>query len=110
MANEMVVGQSWRTLELGTLSNGHFFGRRKKKLDPRDFVEIIDGFHAVDLCHDKCAGKLIGILACAWELPAETWTARSLKLQQGGVPIQHDLHCVICDSDEPEWMLEPKKA
>ncbi len=109
MANER-----WQTLHLEHLSGKNsFFGKRKKKLDPSDFVEVVDNGHAIDICHQACFGKLSALLSFAWDVPVETWTARSLKLQLGGVPIKHDLHCTICDSEKPEWIYEhpkPKSA
>lgn len=100
---------SWRALDLEALGPNRFRGRKKKKQDPGDYVEVVDGLVAIDICHHKCFGKLVGILAFSWDVPAETWTARSLKLQQGGIPLKHDLHCIICDSEEPDWIYEPKK-
>ena len=86
--------------------------RRKKRLDPGDFVAIRDGFHIVDICHGHHAGKLIAIISEAYELPQETWETCSLKIQEGGVPIEHDLHCIICDGENPDWIYEDegKKA
>lgn len=80
--------------------------RRKKRLDPADFVAIKEGFHTVDICHFKCAGKLIAIMSEAFELPQETWERSSLKIQVGGQPIREDLHCIICDGENPDWIYE----
>lgn len=97
--------------------------RKKKRLDPGDFVAIKEGFHTVDICHHKCAGKLIAIMSEAFELPQETWERSSLPLQKNGIPIKYnltgrqvaafdegaafmipELHCVICDGENPDWI------
>lgn len=80
--------------------------RRKKRLDPGDFVALKDGFHTVDICHFKCAGKLKAILSETLEEPQETWETSSLPIQRGGIPIDNDLHCIICDGENPDWIYE----
>lgn len=101
------MGEAWRTLTGEHIKGRGFFGKRKKRLDPADFVAIKDGFTTIDICHSKCAGQMISILSVAWDLPQEIWSTSSLKIQLGGIPIVHDLHCVIC----PEgWQYEQKHA
>ena len=97
-------------IDLEAFGPSRFFGRRKKRLDPADFVEVCDGFTAVDVCHYSCAKQLISILSLSWDLPKEVWDTRSIRIvQSGGVPLKLDLHCVICDSEKPGWEYEPKK-
>lgn len=100
---------AWRPLDNDGFGPTIFRGRRKKRLDPGDFCAVKDGFHIVDICHTQCYGKLVAIMSEAFELPQETWEKHSLKDQVGGVPIKHDLHCIICDSEKPGWEYEEKK-
>ena len=100
-----MANSAWQSLELGTLKGG-FFGRRKKRLDAGDFVAIKDGFTTVDICHFKCAGRLIAAMAYVYDLPGEVWTTASLKTQLGGVPIKEELRCNVCPVG---WEYEEKK-
>lgn len=90
--------QKYRALEFEEgLKLGELKGPRRPPKDISDYVSIHDGSHSVDICHAKCSGKLIGILSYAWDLPQDHWSTRSLKTHQtGGVPIKHDLHCLVC--------------
>jgi len=103
------LGTAYNRIDLEAFGPTVFRGRKKKRLDPGDFVSVRDGFTSIDICHSKCSGKLIAIMSETWELPQETWETASLKTQLGGVPIKHDLHCIICDMNDPEWIYEPKK-
>ena len=100
-----MANSAWQSLELGTLKGG-FFGRRKKRLDSADFVAIKDGFNTVDICHFKCAGKLIAAMAYVYDLPEEVYSTFSLKTQLGGVPIKEELRCNVCPVG---WEYEEKK-
>ncbi len=93
-------------IDLESFGQASFFGRRKKKLDPADFVSIREGFREVDICHSKCASFLLALVSEETGEPVETWTCSSLKLQLGGIPIKHELRCRVCPIG---WDLEEKK-
>lgn len=97
-------------LDLEAFGPSFFRGKRRKKLYPGDFVQVLDANTIVDICHTCCAPQLISILAASWDMPQAQWTTRSLKVLDGaGVPIKHDLHCVVCDANKPGWEYESKQ-
>jgi len=103
------MSDSWRMISSEMMTGSGFFGRRKKKLDPLDFVAIKEGFHTLDICHWKCSGRLMGLMSIVHDKPQEVWSVTSLKHQNGGVPIKNELHCVVCDNEDPDWIYEPVK-
>lgn len=103
------MSQSWRSLSTEHLGQPKMYRRRFKKLDPGDFVEVLQDGLAIEICHFKCFGKVKGFLAFAENAPAERWTARSLKLQQGGIPLRYELDCMICNWEDKDWKyVQPK--